>query len=348
MKSLLPLNVVEKMLSKFEPVESLVVNAHTPSSIQLGDNWPHAGSELSTVPGAVFTRKADGETKDYTITKKGILRTATHFGISQKYAGKIPGSLLAYNLNWHLANMEALEYSALVVKGEIQATSSHSTKVYSNLQFLDSMIAGIKKKFGNVEALVDRRTFNTLGRTDIRLVVPSTSVVVHHSTMEDFEGVDSWRLGIHFTTSVSGEETTEIRPYLIRDNGENAVSIPGDWKWHRNRDNLVDVYQWLANSTVEALTAAESYQKVFQDMDAEVMQSGIGKAVAGHLKQFHVIHSLQAEVAEPLIKTPVVTNYTIMNAISAYADTPGLSAEYINRFTLAAGDYAKKIKEETP
>lgn len=339
-----PVAVGEKLLSRTEPVETVKIDEGAQVSFKVADDWlVKAGqSDLSQVDVQVTV---DG--KEYALSKAAAFGVGQVFGIQNTYLPKITGSIYETLLNHHYGDRGSKAFAALAIGDVLHGLVRPGLSVYSNLQILEQTIAGIEAAYGkDTEVLVDRRTFNTLTKTDIRLVVPEVQRTIHDGGLHDVPSgeTDTWSAGIHISNSVTGKSPTTLSAYLFRYWCANGATVRNEdvGTWHRAFDSTVDIYEWSKANTEEILAGMEKQFDAVQHLTGVDVDGRVGSVINETLRPMRVSASIRNDVAQGLLDYDDVSLYTVMNAITSYANRPGLDQDYINRFMTAGGNLASR------
>lgn len=332
----------EKMLGKTEPVSTAQITDESTVSFNFEDAWNVDLDQKSDLAAVAASVTVDG--KEYELSKTAALAVGSVFGIQSTYSKKIPGSIYNTLLNYHYGSLTQ-DRAALVVGDRIHGLIRPGMSVYSNLDMLEQVVGGIKDVYGNdTLILVDRRSFNNLNQTDIRLVIPEVERAIKEGGMLDVPAgeQDDWSAGIHISNSVSGKSQTSIQTYLFRYWCANGATVKNEsvGNWHRAYDASTDIYEWSRENTKEILTGMEAQFDKVQALTAVDADGRIGQIVNEALRPLRISASHRQDVAESLLDYDDVSLYTVMNAVTQQANTPGMNQDYINRFMVAGGNFA--------
>jgi hypothetical protein len=332
------------LLQKTEPVDTVKIEDGMKVQFKVAKDWIETAPKSELAPVDIEV-SIDG--KEFSLSKAAALAVGSAFGIQNTYSQKIPGDLYGGLLNYHFESLGSKAFSALTIGDTLHGLVRPGLSVYSNEQMLESVVEGIETVYGkDTEILVDRRTFNTLTKTDIRLVVPEVSRNIVDGGLLDVPAGedDHWSAGIHITNSVTGKVPTAIQTYLFRYWCANGATVRNEDAgiWHRAFDSRMDVYDWTRDNTEAILSEMEKQFDAVQHLTGVDANGRIGEVVNNALKPLRVSSTIRAEIADEMLAYDEVSLYTIMNAITSYANRPGLDQDYINRFMTAGGNLASR------
>jgi len=330
---LLTLDAARDKLRDTEPL-----NQHT---FQLGD-----GVEFQL--GSGWALGADGAPADaylvtpggvrYQLTKQAMMEAAAFPGIPRKYGQRLRPSNLQDDVNWHYQHgMGEGEFKILAQDREGQdplalAMCRGTIQPFSNLELLDSVIAGAQEHLGKAadEVLVDAKFNHDLERTNLRLVFPGASRVITGTRVPD----DAWSTGIQFQNSQIGIKQTRVDGYLFRywcTNGcTDTLATAGALK-RRSVSDPDQAYEWARRSVEEVLGGLEHTLDAVQALTEASLGQGEVVRVLSDLYARHHVPVAQQNIITGAVAdlTGNITMYDIMQEITRTANRQDLSPRVI-------------------
>jgi hypothetical protein len=337
---LLTIPDVEKVLTATEPLTSQQITKDSKVTFKMTDGW---NADLEDVPdtepvGVLMT--IDGTERQ--MTKEGALMAAANVGLPGAYVRKAPADLIEPHLNYWYANPEK-EYTALAVGEKISAFTRPTLVPFSNLDLLDSALTGIRQQYGqDTEVLADYKIFNTLTRTDMRLIVPEHQRTITGGGMADVpEGEsDIWSAGIHLANGLTGKRRTSIDAYLFRwwctNGSQTTLSDVGTWS-RRTNGQEQDVYLWAQETVDEILGGMEERFTSVQALTSLNLAGNTADVLRQIFSEHDVPVTQRNQITDALLESETLTMYSVMNAITRTANAGGLSPERIDSLLRIGG-----------
>lgn len=323
---LLPLEKVEDVLSTTEPLTSLVITEDTPVHFDLADDWNTNIDEIEDTAVVEATMEIAGEQR--TLTKEALLMVAAKVGLTGAYMAKTPGSLIQPHLNyWYSAGNREKDFVALSVGDAISAFTRPTLIPFSNLSLLESVVAGIHKKYGSdTEILADYKIHNTLEHTDVRLIIPERARAIANGGMADVPTgeADLWSAGVHLYNSLVGKGQTTVESYLFRwwctNGATTTLSDVGTWS-RRSNGQEADVYLWAQEAVDEVLGGMEGRFDEVQALTGLHVAGNVSDILRDIFEEYAVPVSQRSTITDTLLEAETLSMYTIMNAITQAANT---------------------------
>jgi len=275
----------------------------------------------------------------YQLTKQAMLEAAAFPGIPRKYGQRLRPSNLEADVNWHYQHgMGEGEFKILAQEREGQdplalAMCRGTIQPFSNLELLDSVIAGAQEHLGadGARVLVDAKFNHDLERTNLRLIFPDVHRVITGTRVDD----DTWSTGIQFQNSQIGIKQTRVDGYLFRywcTNGcTDTLASAGALK-RRSVSDPDQAYEWARRSVEEVLGGLENTLDAVQAL-TEISLTGegeVGRVLSDLYARHHVPvaqqHIITAAVAD---LTGNITMYDIMQEVTRAANRQDLSPRVI-------------------
>jgi hypothetical protein len=283
---------------------------------------------------------------EHQMTKDAALQAASNVGVPGALVKKTPAKHIETLLN-HFYGPGLAEdgWKMLTVQGTVSAFIKPKLAPFSNLMLLDNALEGIYSHYGsNTEVLADYKISNSLNQTDVRLIIPEADRVMHNTGMTDIPAgsEDLWSAGLHLSNSITGKKMTEVSAYLFRWWCTNGATEEADGvgKWNRRTNGQEeDVYRWAKESVEEVLGGMEFR---FDQVQALTSLDVDGNKTADVLKeifsQYEVPVSQREAINTTLIRSPELTMYTVMQAITEVANTEDLAEGRVDRLMRIGGD----------
>jgi hypothetical protein len=337
---LLTLDDVRERLATTEPLADRVFEAPQ-AQIRLEHGW--AGGEDTSLASA-WLRLA-GEEDEIQLTKQAALEVGAFCRLPRKLQEEAPADLVQTWVNRILAeNMARYKEVKLLVRpgtGVGTALTNHTIQPFSNLQFLDIMLEGIARAYGEGEVLADYKFHHDLERTNLRLVVPGAQRVISGTRVAD----DTWSAGIQFRNSLAGIEQTAIDGYLFRwwcTNGctDTLAQVPALSR--RQTPDPEDAYEWARESVDAILGQLEGSFDAVQSTTAIAVEAD---QVAATMRDLFAGHSVPARSRERIISELAdvgegMTVYDVMQAVTVVANADGVSPDATEQLLRLGGHIA--------
>lgn len=330
---LLTLDAARDKLHDTEPLEQHTLQLGDGIEFAVGSGWAlgpddQPADAYLVTPGGVR----------YQLTKQAMLEAAAYPGIPRKYGQRLRPSNLEADVNWHYRHgMGEGEFKILYQPREGQeplalAMCRGTVQPFSNLQLLDSVIAGAQEHLGSdaEQVLVDAKFNHDLERTNLRLIFPDVRRVISGTRVED----DTWSTGIGFQNSQIGIKQTRIDGHLFRywcANGcTDTLASAGALK-RRSVSDPDQAYEWARRSVEEVLGGLEHSLDAVQALTGIELGSGeVVRVLSDLYARHHVpVAQQQAITAAVADLTGTVTMYDIMQEITRTANREGLSPRVI-------------------
>lgn len=342
---LLTLDDVRERLSTTEPLTDRVFKP-AQASIRLGDGWT-SGDDTALVNATLRIRGESPEdpSTEYRLTKQAALEVGAFCRLPRELQKDAPPDLVQTFINRMLAeNLARYKEVKLLVRPRDEvgtALTNHTIRPFSNLAFLDIMLAGIEKKYGEGEVLADYKFGHNLERTNLRLIVPGAHRLITGTRVAD----DSWSAGIQFRNSLAGIEQTAIDGYLFRwwcTNGCTDTLAQVAPLSRRQTPDPEDAYDWAREAVDEILGGLEG------SFDAVQSTAGVPvepDQVAAVMRDLFTEHNVPARSRERIIAELAeagedMTVYDVMQAVTVVANADGLSPDATEQLLRLGGHIA--------
>ena len=322
------LDEVYTHLDKTEPLAVEHIDHESKIGFELAPDWAMGLDAVENTDPIDATMTIDGTERR--LTKEAILQAGTNFGLLKPYMKKIPAALTSRLLAYHYgAGMGSEEFNVLIVDDNIVAFTPPTITPFSTRRLLDQVVDGAHALLGQQAPIfADWKISNTLQRTDVRLILPTESRNIHDGGMPDVpsDEQDVWYRGIHLTNSLMGKGQTSMDTYLFRYWCSNGCITKYDkGAWSRRIDGQGDdVYGWARDQVEAVLGGQEALLDQIQGLTRLDTSNNTQEVLRQIFDDYKVPVSQRAQIERPLLDAPVLTLYTILNAITEAANLPDL------------------------
>jgi hypothetical protein len=337
---LLTLDDVRERLASTEPLADRVFEAPQ-AQLRLEHGW--AGGEDTSLASAWL--RIEGDEDEIQLTKQAALEVGAFCRLPRKLQEEAPADLVQTFANRMLSENLARykEVKLLVRPGQNIGTAltNHTIQPFSNLEFLDIMLAGIQEHYGEGEVLADYKFFHDLERTNLRLIVPGEQRVISGTRVAD----DTWSAGIQFRNSLAGIEQTQIDGYLFRwwcTNGctDTLAQVPALSR--RQFPSPAEAYEWARESVDSILGQLEGS---FDAVQATTALPVAPDQVAATMRDLFTEHAVPARSRERIISELAdagedMTVYDVLNAVTVTANADGVSPDATEQLLSLGGHIA--------
>lgn len=342
---LLTLDDARARLATLEPLNQYKFEVGPDVRFRLMPGWAQNLKVLrGTEPVDAFISIKD---REYQLTKDSTLEAFKIINMPATYATKTPARLIEPQLNyWFREGYDGRDYKILENNGLGQVFTSSSMIPYSNLRLLDSIIDGIKDKYGDTEVLVDYKFTNTLRSTYLRLVLPQQRRIMADTGTSN----DEWSVGVQLTNSLTSEKKTEVSGYLFRwwcTNG--ATTVQDQWDRRADRYNSDEddswIFDWAKDSTTEILGGVDPALDKIQESAYISLGTDTARALEDIYKQYRVPKDMQTAITDEMVNQSDLTLYSVMQAITRQANDPTRDADEVNNLMRVGADVSEHARE---
>ncbi len=343
---LLTLDQVQERLATTEPLATIEFSVGDMVRFVVEPGWQHtANAKLGTdqVDARIIVGRGPAA-REFPLSKDALLEATSICGISKSYAARCPAELLEPQLNYWFRDGIAGKPSAnrdfqlLVAAGTGAAITRSSIRPFSNLRLLDEALAGIRQKFGGGEVLADYKFVHSLRKTHVRLIVPEYVRAMQGTGTDD----DTWSVGLQIKNSLIGEERTSLDGYLFRwwcTNGfVDTKATSGAWT-RRGGGNADEVYEWARTAVDDVLGGLEPALDAVQATVGIPVEGEASDVLRDVFTHYHVPLPERTAIIERMVNTGgQLTMYSIMQAITQVANTPGMEPSHVENLLRMGGD----------
>lgn len=352
-KHLLTFDDAIKKLQETEPLSSSIIETGVKTGVRLEADWAeHAkNAGMTDVIPAYIT--IDGT--EYQFTKEGMFQAASLVGLRSAYILKTPPRFIEDQLNyWFNSGLGDATHKLVLVGGAASAFVRPTIVSFSNVELANSIYDGVREYYGgDTEMLVDFKFANSLNRTDVRFIVPTSFKVIKDTNMLDVpEGSpDVWSTGINLTNSLVGKTKTAIEAYMFRwwcTNGairENEAV--GTWNRKASGQAEEAVYEWATHAVDEVLGGMDGIFDSIQSL-ANIKLKGSAADVLTKIYTDHKVPVSQREsITEAVVNSGEVTMYSVMNAVTSQANNPTLAPDRQDKLMRVGGGIPDHYFDDT-
>lgn len=306
-------------LAATEPLSEIEFEAGN-AQLRLESGWGADAVALTAYTGA-YLRMSGGT--EYQLTRQGALEVGAQVGIPRKVQETTDPDIMAQVVNWRLANLiSGKELKALGSDDKVMAITRGTVTPFSNLQLLDIMVAGLEKKYGTGEILVDYKFSHTMEHTGMRLIVPGQQRIITGTSVAD----DTWSAGLDFTNSLTGLKQTEIHGQLFRwwcTNGctDTLHAVGG---LNRRGTTQEDALAWAASTVEEVLGGLEPMLDHVQGLTGQAVAGDVRSVLEGLFADYHIPSRDRHRVIEAMAEDEEMTAYSLMQAVTQAANLDGV------------------------
>jgi hypothetical protein len=342
---LLTLDQVEDRISTTEPLGQTFLSQHNHTTFAFDPTWAIG---IEDKPGTSLVDavvRIDGE--DHQLTKDAALQMGAEFGLTGKYAVKLPASHVERDLNyWYGSGMGDTEFNVLTVGDEqsVAALTRPTINPFSNRLLMEETVRGIRERYGNdVDVYADYKFNHNLTRTDIRFIIPDAIRHISGGGMADVPHGerDEWAGGVHLTNSLIGKSQTKLETYLFRwwcTNGCTTTLENVGQVYSRRGDHNPDVYEWARAAVDDVLGGLESQFDLIQALTSLAIREDSADAVVSEIfDTFRVPVTQRKRVLRTLTEAEDLNMYVLMNAITETANDPEISEDRVDKLLRIGG-----------
>lgn len=307
------------------------------------ENWYHGLDQADDF--APTTASVDIDGTEIPLTKNGALDLASTIGLQGSYAQRTPGTYIEPQLDYwysHGANGKRSLKLLAGNSGGIAVTRGTVTP-FSNAQLLDSVTRAIERKYGSAAGtVVDYKWNNAIDKTNMRLVVPSATRNINSARVAKGSD-DPWSLGIEINNSLDGSGSLELRGYLFAWWCTNGATVQrASSGKYRRKPSLTpdDAYAWAENVAETVLDDLAQELDAVEQLTMIPLEGELNETVGNLFERFRVPADTRQAVLYNLVESDDLTAYGLMNAVTAAANDPSLSANAVNNLLSIGGDVA--------
>jgi hypothetical protein len=345
-------DVIER-LQATEPFTDVLIDSTSNASFKLELSWAEVAKNsgmTDLVPAYITVND-----KEYQFTKEGILQATSQIGLKSSYVLKTPPHYIEAQLNyWFNSGLGDSVHKLVVVKDSASAFIRPTIVPFSNIELANSIYDGIQQHFGtDTTVLADFKFHNSLNRTDIRFIVPTTLKVIRDSNMVDVpEGSqDVWSTGISLGNSLTGKVQTSIDAYLFRwwctNGATRTLDEVGVWNRRSNGQSEDSVYEWAANAVDDVLGGMEGAFDKLQSLTKIRPKSNTADVLSTIFSTHNVPVGNRESITNSVISANEITMYSVMNAITEQANNPTLSPERVDKLMKIGGTIPEHYFDDT-
>lgn len=329
------LDWARERLATTEPLSEVPFEAGA-AELRLDAGWGNEEIDLTDYTSAYLLLPGGQE---YQLTKQGALEVGAQVGIPRAVQLDTDPDLMAQLVNWRMHNrIESKSLKTLGMEGRVMAITRGTVTPFSNLQLLDIMVAGLRKKYGEGDIFVDYKFHHDLEHTGIRLIVPGYVREISGTSVAD----DSWSAGLDYSNSLTGLKQTEIMGQLFRwwcTNGctDTLHSVGG---LSRRGTSAEDAMAWAQDTVDRVLGGLEPMLDHVQDLTTQPVTGGVRGVLEGLFADYSIPSRDRHRVIETMAEDGEMTAYSLMQAVTAAANLEGVPDRDRQRLMRMGGSIA--------
>jgi hypothetical protein len=344
---LLTLDEAGEMLAETEPFVQHTLVVDSKVKFQLAADWHKAGLNEPT---SAYLETASGQR--FQLTPQAVLEAGAYCGIPRGLQRKQPGWLLKDQLNWwYQGGLGSQEFKVFGRDRDnddplAMATCRGTIQPFSNIALLDIVVSGLRKQYGeDAEVLVDYKATNSLERTNMRLIVPSSERAVTGSRVDG----DLWCAGMEFANSLIGvsHPGTRLGGYFFRyvcTNGQTDNLASTGKLARRTISDPSEAYEWARKSVDEVLGGLEHAFESIQALTTVRVggsHGSIGQILTELFARSGVPQREQRRISGALTDLDgEITLYDVAGAITQAANDQAVSPRTVDSLLALGGHIA--------
>jgi len=332
---LLTLDTVRERLARTEPLSEVEVTGGN-IQVRLEPGWGGEDVGITDYTSA-YLRLNTGD--EFQLTKQAALEVGAHVGIPRPVQADSDPEIMARLVNWRLRErMNERQFKALAQDDRVLALTRGTITPFSNLALLDTMLAGIQRKYGEGEVLADYKFAHTMEHTGLRLIVPGYRRVITGTAVAD----DTWSVGLDFSNSLTGLKQLDIKGQLFRwwcTNGCTDV-LHSAGGMSRRGATQVDALAWAAETVDEVLGGLEPMLDHVQGLTEQRVSGDVRDMMESLFADFSIPSRDRTRIIEAMAEDQEMTAYSVMQAVTMAANLDDLDDRDRQRLMRAGGGLA--------
>jgi hypothetical protein len=329
-EKLLTLDQAKERLASTEPLDVQYIAAEEGTRVKFRFD-PEWALTLDTTHGTSpvqATVSVNGT--EHQLTKDAVLTAASAFGLPGSHAKVLPSQLMENEMNyWFSAGMGKNKFNLLTVGQDSVAAAfvKPSRRPFSNLRLLEALEQQIRRRRGVTEVRVDYKFSHSLGKTDIRLILPEFRHAIDSATEND-----QWSAGIHLSNSLIGKSQTGIEPYLFRwvctNGATSSYGEGGKWNRRSQGQEEADVLSWARTAVDEVFDNLPKKWDELQKLTQVNIEGNAADILREVFRTYGVPYTQQNEIISDLAENAEeLSMYELMQSITQLANNPLLKSE---------------------
>ena len=333
---LITLDTVREALGATEPFNSVIIDVGPKVKFRLGTGWAH---DVDTkLDSDIVDATVEHEGTEYRLTKEALINAANLAHISSAYLKITPADLMELHLNyWWRAGLAPESFQMLTMQNRAVAFTKDTITPFSILRLLDNVLEGVEAKYGTGEVMADYKFYNSLTRTDLRLIIPEKTRVITNTGTDN----DTWSVGLHVYNSLRGKGQTQIGGYLYRyacTNGAQDMFNKGD-TWNRKSDGQGDdVFEWAKEQVDGILGGLEHSLDKVQELTTIDASDSYVQVLIDLYNEYGIPAKDRLEIDYAANSADNITMYSVMQAVTQAANFQGLKPAQVDRLLRAGGN----------
>lgn len=353
-----PFTTVRSILEKTEPVVEHVLETDGSSKVrvEVPEDWNKDLKELddsTLTPARIFFK--DGDPKGYLLTKRAMLAVLHLIGVSDRYAFKSPGSLIAPQLNYWFENEGVGKSSTikLLTKERFAvAFMATSGPVISNLQILEQVRKYFKEPPNAPNLFVDPNIVNNYMETDFRILLPEVQFEVE-TERNGVKHVDKWHFGVHVTNSIMAyaAKPLTLSGFMMEQSG--MVGILPEYSQVNNyvrqtEVDLDDLRGWVNSTLDQVFAILPSEAEMIKIMPDHTLRGKVGSITSDIFRTMKVHRKVQELTLDHLTLEGDMSSYGLMYALAKSVGATSsvqFAPKIVNHIQRVAGSLPMRTEE---
>lgn len=276
-------------------------------------------------------------TTEFDVTREALQELCAQIGLARAYARDCPPQLLAPHLNyWYRGGLNATRkpsrYQFLLTNDDTAvAFSKTGREPLSTRMLLDVVSTTMTGHTGELVAVHPAHE-NTLRKTTTRLILPHTRYTV---------GDDQWSPGIQIRNSLTGLTQTYLEAVRYRhtDNTFHTDThlLKGPYS-RKPATTDTEATDWIVHATSDLLTCLDETPQILIPTLTTTIDGDLTSTLKDLFDHYRIHVRHRAHIIDTLIDIDQPTMYDLINAVSAAALDPDITAADTDTLVHIAGD----------
>lgn len=320
---IIPLSAVQRILQQTEPVSEHLVNTDGTSKVKslFPDGWNHGLKDLDD--NNVTTAKLTFDGASYSMTKRAALSLMSLIGISDRYALKVPGSLIEPHVDYWFQNLgvgKTDQIKVLTKDSYVVGFMNPSSDIISNLEILDYIRKYFKGKTDGSDIFFTPDIKHTYVETDFRIVLPKVQFTVETERGGN-KVVDRWHYGVHVTNSLLASQSNPltITGYMMEQSSLASIlpehSQIAGFTRQTNLDKD-DLRGWVRSSLDQISAVLPVEGEAVMDMVKHDLGDNIGDTISDIFRSMKIHRKIQEASIDILTDGGDMTAYGVMYSLA--------------------------------
>ena len=320
---IISLSDVQRILQQTEPVVEHLVNTDGTSDVKshFPDGWNYGIKELDD--NNITTAKLSFGGNTFSMTKRAALSLMSLIGVSDRYAMKVPGSLIEPHVDYWFQNLGVGVHDQIKILTKdnyVVGFMNPSADIISNLEVLDYIRKYYKGKTDGSDIFFTPDIKHNYTETDFRIVLPKIQFTVE-TERGGTKVVDKWHYGVHVTNSLvaSASNPLTITGFMMEQRSlasilpEHSQLAGFSRQTHLDKD---DLRGWI-RSTLDQIDAVLPVEgEAVVDMVKHDLGDSIGDTISDIFRSMKIHRKVQEESINILTDGGDMTAYGVMYSLA--------------------------------